>query len=59
MFFKIENHVRNNLGMDYELNTILDILLAFNKQNYGSKRFYDGMQYTIAKGHIINKNIFL
>lgn len=31
LFFRIENHVRNNLGMEYELETIVDILLAFNK----------------------------
>lgn len=35
IFARIENHVLNNLSMDYELPTIIDILFAFDKAGRG------------------------
>ena len=37
LFAKIENHVLNNLGMDYETHVMVDILFAFAKAGRGSK----------------------
>lgn len=35
LFAKIEGHVLNNLSMDYEIETIIDILFAFSKAEKG------------------------
>lgn len=43
LFDKIENHILNNLGMEYEVETIVDILFAFNKADRGSKKLYDSL----------------
>ncbi|KRX02110.1 Peptidase S24/S26A/S26B/S26C [Pseudocohnilembus persalinus] len=59
LFAKIEGHVLNNLSMDYEIETIIDILFAFSKAEKGSAKLYDALQYTIYKGHLFNKNPLL
>lgn len=55
IFWKLENHVLNNLSMDYNTNTIIDILFAFAKCKKGTRNFYDSMQYVLFKGHMFNK----
>ena len=37
---KIEDKICLNLGMEYEVNVISDILFAFAKMERGSKVFY-------------------
>ena len=59
VFFKLEHHIMNNLSMEYELETMVDILIAFSKSGNGTKNFYDSMQYVLVKGHMFNKNILL
>ena len=59
IFARIENHVLNNLAMDYEHTTMLDILFAFAKSGNGSKKFYDSMQQIMFKGHMFNRNVLL
>ena len=36
VFAKVENHIMNNLAMDYEIDVIVDILFAFAKSGNGS-----------------------
>lgn len=55
VFWKLENHVLNNLSMDYNTETLIDILFAFAKCKKGTRNFYDSMQYVLFKGHMFNK----
>ncbi len=59
IFAKLENHIMNNLAMDYETDIIVDILFAFAKSGNGSEDFYNTIQLTITKGHLFNKNFLL
>lgn len=59
VFWKLENHIMNNLSMDYETHTVTAILLAFYKSGNGTKDFYNAMQYVLTKGHMFNKNPLL
>lgn len=43
IFAKIENHVLNNLSMEYEHHVMVDILFSFARAGRGSKAFYDSM----------------
>lgn len=55
VFARIENHVTNNLSMEYELTTILDILFAFAASGNGTKEFYNALQFVMVKGHMFNR----
>ena len=59
MFQKLEQHIMSNLAMEYEVETMVDILLAFYKSGNGSQDFYHAMQLTMVKGHLFNKNMLL
>lgn len=59
MFQKLEQHIMSNLAMDYEIETMVDILLAFYKSGNGSQDFYHAMQLTMVKGHLFNKIMLL
>jgi len=59
IFKKLEYHILSNLAMEYEVDTMVDILLAFHKSRNGSKEFYNAMQLVLAKGHMFNKNPLL
>ena len=37
LIYKIEKKILANLGMEYEIETITDILFSFSKLNKGSK----------------------
>lgn len=52
VFDKLEHHIKNNLSMEYDLKTMLDILFAFALSNNGSKGFYNAMQQIMVKGHM-------
>lgn len=54
LFKKLEFHILNNLSMDYELPTMLDIVWAFAIADQGSKEFYNSMQFVICRGHMWN-----
>lgn len=59
IFWKLENHIMNNLSMEYDIKTMIDILFAFSISKNGTKEFYDSMQYVLQKGHMFNKNPML
>ena len=56
VFERLEMHVMNNMSMDYELRTMLDILFAFAVSGNGSAKFYNAMQFVIYKGHMFNRH---
>jgi len=43
LFNKIENHIMNNLSMEYEMKEVLEILLAMNHFNHGKKELYEAI----------------
>ena len=55
VFDRLENHIMNNLSMEYSLNTMLDILYAFSVSGNGSIKFYNAMQYVLFNGHMFNR----
>lgn len=55
VFERLEMHVMNNMSMDYETKTMIDILFAFAKSGNGSSKFYNAMQYILYKGHMFNR----
>lgn len=49
---QLENHILNNLSMEYSLETIIDIADCFVKLESGSEKFYMMLIHTMARGHM-------
>lgn len=49
LFYRIERKVLGNLAMNYEFETLADILFAYSKMNQGSYVFYLIFRFFILK----------
>lgn len=48
---QIERKVCLNLGMEYEVETMMDILVSFVALKFGSTKLFQDLQEVICKGH--------